>query len=682
MNPGLDPAAPPLDLDPRSVEPELARDLARQMLRVRVFEDQAARAYTQGKAGGFMHLYNGQEASGVGAMSALRPDDVVMTHYRDHGYALARGISAGKLMAELFGRVDGVCRGRGGSMHFFSAEHRFLGGWAIVGGQSPLAVGHAFATEYAREVLGQEGDAIGLVIMGEGATNIGYFYESLNFAALWKAPVIFYVENNGYAMGTPREYVSAVASMADKAKAFNLPSAVVDGMDVLAVRQAVQAAAAHVREHREPFVLESMTYRYRAHSMADPDLYRSKEEVEFWRQRDPIIAFPRQLMAAGLLSEADWQAMQDEVAAEMDAAVAFADASPPPASAELFADILAPAPPAQAPAPDAPRRVQTVTDGLNQALAEYMEAEPRCFLLGEDINHYGSAYGVTRGLPERFGDARVRDTPIAEGAIAGVATGAAMAGLRPVAEIMTVNFALLAADAIINHAAKIRNMFGGQASVPLVVRTVGGGVQLAATHSQNFDTLFAHVPGLRVCAVGTALDAKGLLATALRLEDPTVVLEHQLLYRVKGEVPEGPFTLPVGEAFVEREGAPGGLTLVGYSRGLQIALQAAERLAKDFSLEAEVINLRWLRPLDTATVVASVKKTNRLLVVEDDWVSYGIGAEVAARVQEEAFDHLDAPVLRVGLAEAPMPYAANLEREAWPSVDKVIAALQAARILR
>ena len=322
-----------------------------------------------------------------------------------------------------------------------------------------------------------------------------------------------------------------------------------------------------------------------------------------------------------------------------------------------------------------------MTEGLNQALTEYMAQEPRCFLMGEDINRYGSAYGVTRGLPEQFGDERVRDTPIAEGAIAGVATGAAMAGLRPVAELMTVNFALLAADAIINHAAKIRNMFGGQANVPLVVRTVGGGVQLAATHSQNFDTLFAHVPGLRVCAVGTALDAKGLLATALRLDDPTIVMEHQLMYRVKGEVPEGHFTLPVGKAHVERAGAAGGLTLIGYSRGLQIALQAAERLSKDFGLEAEVINLRWLRPLDTATLVESVRKTNRALVVEDDWVSYGIGAEIAARLQEEAFDHLDAPVLRVGLAEAPMPYAANLERDAWPSVDKIIAALTAARII-
>ena len=225
-------------------------------------------------------------------------------------------------------------------------------------------------------------------------------------------------------------------------------------------------------------------------------------------------------------------------------------------------------------------------------------------------------------------------------------------------------------------------MFGNQVHVPLVVRTVGGGVQLAATHSQNFDMLFAHIPGLRVAAVGTALDAKGLLATALRLEDPTIVLEHQLLYRLKGEVPAGVFTLPVGRAHVEREGQAGGVTLIGYSRGLQVALEAAERLEKEHGLSAEVINLRWLRPLDTATLVESVKKTNRAVVVEEDWGSYGVGAEVAASLQEAAFDWLDAPVRRVAATEVPMPYAANLERAAWPSADKVLAVLRDLRVIR
>lgn len=659
--------------------PEALRGLLRTMLRIRVFEDLAAREYTRGKAGGFMHLYNGQEASAVGLVDALRPDDVMISHYRDHGYALARGVAADRLMAELFGRTDGVAKGLGGSMHFYSAEHRFLGGWAIVAGQVPLAVGHAFATEYRRKLMGEARDDIGFVIMGDGATNNGYFFESLNFAAVWEVPIIFYIENNLYGMGGAVHRVSAVQSQADKARAFNIPSAVVDGMDVLAVRAAVAEAADYVRRERKPFVLECMTYRFRAHSMADPDLYRDKAEIERWRERDPVAVFPEQLIEAGMLSEAEWTAMQSEVEAEMEAAVAFADASPEPPLDALTSDIVAPPPPVIAPGPET--REMSVTEALNSALDEWMAEEPRAFIMGEDINKYGGAYAVTRGLPQKYGDERVRDTPISEGALAGLATGAALAGLRPVAELMTVNFALLASDAIINHAAKIRHMFGNQGNVPLVVRAVGGGVQLAATHSQNFDTLFAHIPGLRVATVGTALDAKGLLATALRLEDPTILLEHQLLYRLKGEVPVAPFTLPVGKAHVEREGRPGGLTLIGYSRGLQIALQAAERLAQEFGLEAEVVNLRWLRPLDVETLVASVKKTNRALVVEDDWRAYGVGAEIAAQLQEEAFDWLDAPVMRVAQIEAPLPYAANLERAAWPSVDRIIEALRGLKVI-
>jgi 2-oxoisovalerate dehydrogenase E1 component len=669
----------PPALETAGLNPQQLREMLRMMLLIRVFEDAAAREYTRGKAGGFMHLYNGQEASAVGALTALRPDDVVIGHYRDHGYALVRGMEPNRVMAELFGRVDGHNRGRGGSMHLFSKEHNFLGGYAIVGGQVPLAVGHAFATEYRRKLLGEVRDDIGLVIMGDGATNNGYFYESLNFAAVWDVPLIFYVENNHYGMGGAFARVAATPSAADRAKGFNIPSAVVDGMDVVAVHAATRKAVDWVREHREPFLLEAITYRFRAHSMADPDLYRPKTEIEEWKERDPIQTFSHQLIEAGVLTEADWQAMQAEVDAEVEAIVKFADASPEPPLSELTADIVAEPPPTVDPTGET--KAMTVTEGLNMALDQWMAEEPRAFIMGEDINRYGGAYAVTRGLPEKYGDERVRDTPISEGAMAGLATGAAMADLRPILEIMTINFSLLASDAIINHAAKIRSMFGNQVHVPLVVRTVGGGVQLSATHSQNFDALFAHIPGLRVAAVGTAVDAKGLLATALRLDDPTIVIEHQLLYKLKGEVPVEHFTLPVGKAQVEREGQAGGVTLIAYSRGLQIALQAAEKIEKDFGLKAEVINLRWLRPLDTETLVESVKKTNRAIVVEDDWGSYGVGAEVAARLQEQAFDWLDAPVLRVAQIEAPLPYAANVERSAWPSVERIIQALRDLKIV-
>ena len=654
-------------------------DMLRMMHRIREFESLAARGYSQGKIAGFMHLYDGQEASAVGIMSALKPQDFVMTHYRDHGHALARGVPANPLMAELYGRIDGVAKGRGGSMHFYSAEHNFLGGWAIVGGHVPLAVGYAYATEYRREVMGEDGDGIGVAVMGDGSTNIGYFYESLNFAALWNTPVIFVVENNGYAMGTAIETHTSVTRIADKAKAFNIASRTVDGMDVLAVSAAMREAAEQVRETREPQLVEIMTYRYRAHSLADPDLYRTKEEIAEWKERDSIERLSDQLVEAEILDDDGWAKMKSENETLVMESVAFAEASPEPPLSDLVADIeVEPPPPIE---PSGPTSEMTMAQALNAALDEWMTENPAAFVMGEDINAYGSAYGVTKDLPQKHGDMRVRDTPIAEGAIAGVAVGAAMAGLRPIAELMTINFALLASDAIINHAAKIRSMFGNQANVPLVIRTNGSGRRLGATHSQNFEAMFAHVPGLRVAAPATAYDAKGMLAAALRLDDPTLFNENQLMYREKGEVPEGLYTLPVGKAHVSREGVAGGLTLIGYSRGFKIAMEAAERLSSEFGLEAEVINLRWLRPLDTETIVASVKKTNRALIVEEDWRSYGIGAEVAARLQEEAFDWLDAPVMRVAAIEAPMPYADNLEVAAWPSVERVIEALRKQRVI-
>lgn len=311
----------------------------------------------------------------------------------------------------------------------------------------------------------------------------------------------------------------------------------------------------------------------------------------------------------------------------------------------------------------------TYREALRQALREEMLRDERVFILGEDVGAYGGSYAVTKGLLEEFGEKRVRDTPISETAIVGAALGAAMGGMRPVAEIMTINFILTAIDQVINHAAKIHHMFNGQFKAPMVIRTVGGGRRLAATHSQNLEVLFAHIPGLVVVAPSTPKDAKGLLLASIRSDDPVLFIEHALLYGTRGEVPEGDYVIPLGKSERKREGKD--ITLVAYSRMVPICLSAAEVLAKE-GIEAEVIDLRTLRPLDMEPVLESVRKTNRALVVSEDWRSYGIGAEVAARISEEAFDYLDAPVGRVAQLEVPMPYAANLERLSLPDVADVL----------
>jgi pyruvate dehydrogenase E1 component beta subunit len=318
--------------------------------------------------------------------------------------------------------------------------------------------------------------------------------------------------------------------------------------------------------------------------------------------------------------------------------------------------------------------VITIREALRSALREEMQRDQRVFLMGEDIGAYGGSYAVTKGLLEEFGEERVRDTPIAEGAIAGAAMGAAMGGQRPVAEIMTINFAILAMDQIINHAAKMHHMFGGQWSVPMVIRMAAGWGQLSATHSQSLEVFFAHVPGLKVVFPGTPYDSKGMLKAAIRDLDPVIFIEHTSLYGVKGEVPEGDFVVPIGKSDVKRVGQH--CTIATYGRMLQVSLDAAKQLEAD-GVDVEIVDLRTLRPLDMAPVLESVKKTNHAIVVTEEWVSYGVGAEVAARISREAFDDLDAPVERVGSKEVPLPYAKNLEQAALPWPKDVVAAVKA-----
>jgi pyruvate dehydrogenase E1 component beta subunit len=316
----------------------------------------------------------------------------------------------------------------------------------------------------------------------------------------------------------------------------------------------------------------------------------------------------------------------------------------------------------------------TMREAISQALWEEMERDPNVFILGEEVGVWGGTYAVTKGFYDHFGADRVRDTPIAEAAIIGAAIGSALTGLRPVAELMTINFAFSAMDHIVNEAAKLHYMFNGQFVLPLVIRTVsGGGRQLGATHSQTPDAIFAHFPGLKVVAPGTPEDAKGLLKSAIRSNDPILFIEHATLYQVRGEVPDGEYTVPIGKSKVQREGKD--VTIVTYSKMLEISLKAAEQLSEE-GIEAEIVDLRSLRPLDIDTVLESFKKTNRAVVVEEGWRSYGVGSEVAARIYEQAFDYVDAPIQRVAQDEVPLPYNRTLEQMALPQVEDVLKAVK------
>jgi pyruvate dehydrogenase E1 component beta subunit len=316
----------------------------------------------------------------------------------------------------------------------------------------------------------------------------------------------------------------------------------------------------------------------------------------------------------------------------------------------------------------------TMREAISQALWEEMERDPTVFIMGEEVGVWGGSYAVTKGFYDHFGGERVRDTPIAEAGIIGAAIGAALVGERPVAELMTINFAFAAMDHIVNEAAKLHYMFAGQFKLPLVIRTVGGGGrQLGATHSQTPDAIFAHFPGLTVVAPGTPEDAKGLLKSAIRSNNPVLFIEHATMYQVRGDVPDGEYTIPIGQSKVQRPGND--VTIATYSKGLEISLKAADQLAAE-GIEAEVVDLRTLRPLDMEPVLDSFKKTNRAVVVEEGWRSYGVGSEIASRIYEEAFDYVDAPVKRVAQDEVPLPYNRTLEQAALPQVEDVLAAVK------
>jgi pyruvate dehydrogenase E1 component beta subunit len=316
----------------------------------------------------------------------------------------------------------------------------------------------------------------------------------------------------------------------------------------------------------------------------------------------------------------------------------------------------------------------TMREAISQAMWEEMERDPNIFILGEEVGVWGGSYAVTKGFYDHFGSERVRDTPIAEAAIICAAIGAAMTGLRPIAELMTINFAFSAMDHIVNEAAKLHYMFGGQFVLPMVIRAVGGGGrQLGATHSQTPDVVFSHFPGLKVVSPGTPADAKGLLKSAIRSNDPVLFIENATLYQVRGEVPDGDYLIPIGKSTIQRHGKD--VTIVTYSKGLEISMKAAEELAKG-GIEAEIVDLRSLRPLDMDPVIESFKKTNRAVIVEEGWKSYGVGAEVSSRIYEQAFDYVDAPVMRVAQKEVPLPYNRELEQDALPQPADVVNAVR------
>jgi len=648
-----------------------------KMLKIRFFEEKVSDLLSRDIVKGASHLYVGQEAVAVGAVAAIRGDDYITSTHRGHGHCIAKGGDPKLMLAELCGKVTGYCKGKGGSMHIADVNAGNLGATGIVGSNIPVATGAGLSIRLRKT------DQVVLCFFGDGATNTSAFHESVNLAAIWNLPVVYVCENNLYGMSVAVSRAFPFTDLAERAKGYNIPGVIADGMDVLDVKRKVQEAVQRARKGEGPTFVECKTYRFYGHSKGDPRAYRTREEEQSWKSRDPIMNFEKKLVEQGILTQKQVEALEETITNEVNDAEQFALSSPYPPVESLFeglyTDIYVDQKTSIKTLAEAQKRgVKTkkirYVQALNEALREEMLRDERVFLMGEDIAIYGGAYQVTRGLYDEFGAERVRDTPISEAAIAGAAAGAAMTGTRPVAEIMYIDFSTIATDQIVNIAAKNRYMFGGKSTVPVVYRTQGGaGRGIAEHHSQSLEAWYQHIPGIFVVMPSTPFDAKGLLKTCIRDDNPVMFIEQKLLYGTEGEVPEGEYTVPLGVADVKREGTD--VTIVAYSRMVLLALEAAEDLAKE-GISVEVVDPRTLKPLDAETIIGSVKKTGRAIVVHEGYRTCGVGAEIAAQIMEEAFDYLDAPVLRVAGEDVPIPMSPVLEEAAIPSKTKIIEAVK------
>ena len=712
---------------------EDTKDWLRTICEIRFFEEKVFDLLGQNIIKGASHLYAGEEAVATGCIAALEKGDVIGSTHRGHGHCgamgnkyaddtAARQMHWNRMMAELMGRETGYCNGRGGSMHIADVKNGNLGSTGIVGGNQPPAVGAAYAEKYKGT------GKIVASFFGDGSTNTGTFHESLNMASVLNVPLVAVIENNLYGMSVPFSgscvdgtvCASNVEDIAVRGAAYNVPAMIVDGQDVIAVYLAMKEAAEYARKNNKLMLLEAKTYRWYGHSRSDPRAYRTKEEEKAWKDRDPILVLSKKLIDEKLATAEEIEKIKQEANDSIEQATQFGVDSPWPDVKDLAKDVYVEETYAAsdydkdaanskkvAEATLAYEKALTTVEGKTKkeknekaiqlikeqygmdiilmkdavvdGQSEEMRRDKDVIVLGEDVGLYGGAYGATKGMLEEFGKDRVIDTPISEAAIVGSAVGAAIRGMRPIAELMYVDFLTIALDQLMHNAAFNRYMFGGHAKVPMVVRSEGGvGRCIAAHHSKSLESWLINIPGLHVVMPSTPYDAKGLLKAAIRSDNPVVFIEHKATYGQAGAVPTEEYIIPIGKANIMKEGSD--VTIVSYSRMAMFALEAGQELEKQ-GISAEVIDVRTLKPLDIETIANSVRKTGRLITANEGFLMCGTGAEIVRELMAYeyengrcGFDYLDAPPVNLGGADVPPPMSEPLEIASIPDVARIVEA--------
>lgn len=639
-----------VDFDRKDLTDNDLLELYKNILLPRLIEEKMLSQLRQGKISKWFSGI-GQEAISVGVTMALDANEFILPMHRNLGVFTTRKLPLEKLFAQFQGKPNGYTKGRDRSFHFGVKEARIVGMISHLGPQLGVADGIALAQK-----LGEE-KGVTAVFTGDGGASEGDFHESLNVAAVWNLPVLFIIENNGYGLSTPSNEQFKCKQFIDKGIGYGMEAVQIDGNNIVEVYTRIRALAKSIRKNPRPVIIECLTFRMRGHEEASGTKYVPNELLDFWGKKDPVVNYERYLLAEKVISNAEVSAIHQEIKKSINDALHHAFEAPIVVQAdnEEYSDVYAPfANKELKPSSDSTemRLIDAVSDGLRQA----MKRHPKLVLMGQDIAEYGGVFKITEGFVEEFGKDRVRNTPLCEAAIVGTGFGLSIKGYKAMVEMQFADFVTEGFNQIVNNLAKAHYRWGQNADVVVRMPT-GAGVQAGPYHSQSNEAWFTHVPGLKVVYPAFPADAKGLLINSFEDPNPVMYFEHKALYRsLRGEVPEGYYTIPFGKAAIARQGS--GVSIITYGMGVHWALALAEEMQE---LDLEIIDLRTLVPLDQDTIFQSVRKTGRALVLHEDTLFGGIGGELSALITENCFEALDAPVARCASMDTPVPFAGPLE---------------------
>lgn len=641
-----------MNFDRRGLSDELLFSLYEALLTPRLIEEKMLILLRQNKISKWFSGI-GQEAIATGVTQALEEDEYILPMHRNLGVFTGRNLPFERLFAQWQGTSSGYTNGRDRSFHFGNREHRIVGMISHLGPQNGVATGIALASVLSAE------KKVTVVFNGDGGTSEGDFHEAVNVAAVWDLPVIFIVENNGYGLSTPSSEQFRCKSFADKGVGYGIEGISIDGNNILEVYTTIKKLSAALREQPRPVIVECRTFRMRGHEEASGTKYVPKELLEQWAMRDPVLNYENFLKANSIITPEQISDIRASIREKIESGLstAFSDSPPSPDAQKELTDVYALYPQSVIAPVSASKTEKRFIDAISDGLRQCMERHEKLVLMGQDIAEYGGVFKITEGFVEKFGKARIRNTPICESAIVGAALGLSIKGYKSMVEMQFADFVSEAFTQIVNNLAKSHWRWGQPSDVVIRMPT-GAGTAAGPFHSQSTEAWFFHTPGLKIVYPSNPYDAKGLLCAAVEDPNPVMFFEHKFLYRsLKEHVPDDYYTVEIGKAALVREGA--NLSVITYGLGVHWAIEVLDASPH---VTADVLDLRTLLPWDKDAVAASVKKTNRVLILHEDTLTGGIGAEIGSWIAENCFHHLDAPVIRVGSLDTPVPFAPALEQ--------------------